>query len=125
QVRVMAGVAYGLAAPGPVLPAGNCAHRLTASAGLADALLRSSSGLRVLATSREPLGLPGEVTYQVRPLAVPSEDPGAGLGAATAPAVRLFLDRASAARGGSVAEAGGGAGAGGGGWGLEGGRRVG
>jgi predicted ATPase len=60
----------------------------------------------VLATSREPLGLPGEVTYQVRPLAVPPEDPDADPGAATAPAVRLFLDRASAARGGSLAEAG-------------------
>jgi predicted ATPase len=46
------------------------------------------------------------VTYQVRPLAVPPEDPDADLGAATPPAVRLFLDRASAARGGSLAEAG-------------------
>ncbi|HYK31405.1 MAG TPA: hypothetical protein VEV63_05555, partial [Streptosporangiaceae bacterium] len=84
----------------------NCEHLLDSCAGLADALLRGSPGLRVLATSREPLGLPGEVTYQVRPLAVPSADQDADLGAASAPAVRLFLDRASAARGGSVAEPG-------------------
>src|SRR5215475_14206507 len=106
DLPVMEALRYRLRSAETVLLLDNCEHLLNACAGLADALLRSSSGLRVLATSREPLGLPGEVTYQVRPLTVPSEDPDAGLGAATAPAVRLFLDRASAARGGSVAEAG-------------------
>jgi predicted ATPase/DNA-binding SARP family transcriptional activator len=106
DVPVMEALRYRLGSAETVLLLDNCEHLLNACAGLADALLRSSPGLRVLATSREPLGLPGEVTYQVRPLAVPSEDPDADLGAATAPAVRLFLDRASAARGGSVAEAG-------------------
>src|SRR5262245_13514967 len=106
DLPVMEALRYRLRSAETVLLLDNCEHLLNACAGLADALLRSSSGLRVLATSREPLGLPGEVTYQVRPLTVPSEDPDTGLEAATAPAVRLFLDRASATRGGSVAEAG-------------------
>src|SRR5262249_37670742 len=78
---------------------------LDACATLSGALLRGSPGLRVLATSREPLGLPGEVTYQVRPLEVPPERAHEAA-AATSPAVELFLDRASAARGGAAAEAG-------------------
>jgi len=81
----------------------NCEHVLDACAELAGSLLRVSPGLRVLATSRESLGLPGEVTYQVRPLAVPPEHSEGAV--ATAPAVQLFLDRASAARGGAPAEA--------------------
>jgi predicted ATPase/DNA-binding SARP family transcriptional activator len=87
-----------------VLLLDNCEHLLDACAGLVSALLRSSPGLRVLATSREPLGLPGEVAYQVRPLALPPQDPDPDV--AAAPAVRLFLDRARAARGGALAEAG-------------------
>jgi predicted ATPase/DNA-binding SARP family transcriptional activator len=106
DVPVMEALRFRLRSAETVLLLDNCEHLLNACAGLADALLRGSPGLRVLATSREPLGLPGEVTYQVRPLAVPPEDADADPGAATAPAVRLFLDRASAARGGSVAEAG-------------------
>jgi predicted ATPase/DNA-binding SARP family transcriptional activator len=95
---------YRLRSAEALLVLDNCEHLLDACAGLAGALLRSSPGLRVLATSREPLGLPGEVTYQVRPLAVPPEHADAE--AAAAPAVQLFLDRASAARGGAPAEAG-------------------
>jgi len=111
DMPVLEALRYRLGSAETVLVLDNCEHLLDACAGLAGALLRSSPGLRVLATSREPLGLPGEVTYQVRPLAVPPEDPDAE-GAASAPAVRLFLDRASAARGGSLAEAGLGAAAG-------------
>ena len=78
----------------------NCEHLLDACAQLAGALLRAAPGLRVLATSREPLGLPGEVVCPVRPLDLPPEQPGAHA-SAQAPAVRLFLDRGSAARGGT------------------------
>ena len=78
----------------------NCEHLLDACAQLAGALLRAAPGLRVLATSREPLGLPGEVVCPVRPLDLPPEQPDAHA-AAQASAVRLFFDRGSAARGGT------------------------
>ena len=68
--------------------------------GLAGALLRAAPGLRVLATSREPMGIPGEVTYPVRPLGLPPQTADAQQ-AGQAAAVRLFLDRGSAARGGT------------------------
>ena len=78
----------------------NCEHLLDACAELAAALLAASPGLRVLATSRELLGVPGEVACPVQPLAVPAgqADPAVVAGA---PAVRLFLDRGSAARAGA------------------------
>ncbi|HXZ69782.1 MAG TPA: hypothetical protein VEH31_02785 [Streptosporangiaceae bacterium] len=78
----------------------NCEHLLDACAQLAGGLLASSPGLRVLATSREPLGVPGEVAYPVPPLALPTERAGAVAIAGT-PAVRLFLDRSWAARAGA------------------------
>ena len=76
----------------------NCEHLLDACADLAAALLASSPGLRVVATSREPLGIAGEVRYQVPPLAVPPDGVAAEV-ITGAPAVRLFLDRVAAARG--------------------------
>ncbi len=79
----------------------NCEHLLDACAELAGALLSAAPGLRVLATSREPLGLPGEVTYAVRPLDLPPQTAQAQE-AGQAAAVRLFLDRGSAARGGTA-----------------------
>jgi predicted ATPase/DNA-binding SARP family transcriptional activator/class 3 adenylate cyclase len=79
----------------------NCEHLLDACAQLAGALLRAAPGLRVLATSREPLGLPGEVIFPVRPLGLPPQTADAR-DAEQAAAVRLFLDRGSAARGGTA-----------------------
>jgi hypothetical protein len=67
-------------------------------------LLAGSPGLRMLATSREPLGIAGEVAYLVPPLELPPESADAQA-IARAPAVRLFVDRASAARAGAVAGA--------------------
>ena len=55
----------------------------------------------MLATSREPLGLPGEVICPVQPLDLPPETAEARE-AGQAAAVRLFLDRGSAARGGTA-----------------------
>jgi predicted ATPase/DNA-binding SARP family transcriptional activator len=78
----------------------NCEHLLDACAELAGALLRAAPGLRVLATSREPLGIPGEVACAVSPLGLPPEAADAQE-AGQAPAVRLFLDRGMAARGGA------------------------
>jgi predicted ATPase/DNA-binding CsgD family transcriptional regulator len=49
----------------------NCEHLLDACAVLADTLLREARGLRILATSRQPLGVAGERVVQVAPLSVP------------------------------------------------------
>src|SRR5215813_2839061 len=70
---VMDALRYRLRTAEMLLVLDNCEHLLDTCADLAGALLRSSPGLRMLATSREPLGLPGEVTYRVRPLAVEPE----------------------------------------------------
>lgn len=61
----------------------NCEHVVDAAAELTEVLLRTAPGVRVLATSQEPLGLTGEAVFLVEPL--PSAD-----------AVRLFLERAAA-----------------------------
>ncbi|WP_281197135.1 AfsR/SARP family transcriptional regulator [Microtetraspora niveoalba] len=63
----------------------NCEHLIEPAAVLVDRLLADCPDVRVLATSREPLGITGEMLWPVRPL-----DPGH--------AVRLFADRAAAAR---------------------------
>lgn len=71
----------------------NCEHLIDAAARLADALLHSCPRLRVLATSREPLGIQGEVVWQVKPLSLP--DGGASVQSLMHyEAVRLFVDRA-------------------------------
>ena len=75
----------------------NCEHLLDAIARLAEDLLGRCRRLRILATSREPLGMLGEALSPVPPLGVPR--PWAPAAEALAsPAVRLFADRASAAR---------------------------
>jgi predicted ATPase/DNA-binding CsgD family transcriptional regulator len=77
----------------------NCEHLVEECAGLAGRLLAACPGVRVLATSREPLRMPGENTWRVPPLAVPR--PRAGAAEAVGhEAVRLFLARAGAARSG-------------------------
>ncbi|MFJ2030494.1 BTAD domain-containing putative transcriptional regulator [Streptosporangium sp. NPDC087985] len=75
----------------------NCEHVVTAAATLARRLLGECPGLRVLATSREPLGITGETLVPLTPLATPPPDspPSA---ASAYPAVRLFADRAAAVR---------------------------
>jgi predicted ATPase len=73
----------------------NCEHLLPACAEMISVPLRACPGLRVLATSREPLTLRGEVLYPVAPLPVP--EPGRRPSAADSArydAVALFLARA-------------------------------
>ena len=75
----------------------NCEHLVEAAALLADVLLRSCPKLRVLATSREPLGVPGEVVWAVPALSLPGGDdrePDTIEGLMRTEAIRLFLDRA-------------------------------
>jgi len=76
----------------------NCEHVIDEAAELIAELLTAAAQLRVLATSREPLGVPGEVSYQLQTLPVPT--PHAAPVAAVAgsyDAVRLFVERAAAA----------------------------
>ena len=69
----------------------NCEHVIGAAAALADTLVRAVPGLRLIATSREPLGIPGEVLLPVG-------------GLAPVAAVELFVDRARAVRPGFLAD---------------------
>jgi len=73
----------------------NCEHVVDVVAVLADTLLRTCPGVRILATSREPLRIQGEVEYPVAPLVVPSVTTGVEP-LQQYDAVRLFLDRARA-----------------------------
>jgi predicted ATPase/DNA-binding SARP family transcriptional activator len=73
----------------------NCEHLVDACAALAERLLRAGPRLRLLATSREALAVPGEVQLAVRPLDVPPPDASVDRTSGY-PAVRLFLDRARA-----------------------------
>nr|WP_269205011.1 BTAD domain-containing putative transcriptional regulator [Motilibacter aurantiacus] len=73
----------------------NCEHVLDAAADVVTAILETAPDVRVLATSRERLGVPGEALVAVAPLPVEAAPDGA-----PAPAVRLFLDRAAAVMGG-------------------------
>ena len=71
----------------------NCEHLVAACAHLANALLRSAPDVRILATSREALHIPGEQTYPVLPLAVPGRK-AAPQDLLRSEAVQLFVERA-------------------------------
>ncbi|HSI15085.1 MAG TPA: adenylate/guanylate cyclase domain-containing protein [Chthoniobacter sp.] len=82
----------------------NCEHVVAACARLAETLLRSCPQLRILASSREPLGIAGETAWPLPPLSLPNHwrDLGDGPDAyerlSEYEAVRLFIDRATLAR---------------------------
>ncbi|MFJ8814731.1 BTAD domain-containing putative transcriptional regulator [Amycolatopsis thermoflava] len=83
----------------------NCEHLVEPVAALAARLLAAAPGLRILATSREPLGLTGETLWTVPPLGIPAEGhadrerPAAEVlpSVREFSAVRLFVARAAAA----------------------------
>ena len=75
----------------------NCEHVLDAAAALADAVLRTCPGVRILATTREPLRVAGETIWRVPSLPVPAPGTPSSLREVVASeSVRLFLDRARA-----------------------------
>jgi predicted ATPase/DNA-binding CsgD family transcriptional regulator/predicted negative regulator of RcsB-dependent stress response len=89
-------IAEALAAKELLLVLDNCEHLVEEAARQVDRLLASCPHLKVLATSREPLALPGEVNWAVPPLSLPAT-PNGGTTADVLmryEAVRLFVDRA-------------------------------
>jgi len=75
----------------------NCEHLIDACARVGQRLLASSPGLRLIATSREPLHVAAETVWQVPPLSVAPDDAAADPDEAYRyEAVRLFADRAAA-----------------------------
>jgi predicted ATPase len=75
----------------------NCEHLVDACAELAATLLRACPELRILATSRQPLGIIGEATLAVPPLSVPDADRTvSAAGLVQYEAANLLIDRASA-----------------------------
>ncbi|MFT7485301.1 MAG: putative ATPase/serine/threonine protein kinase [Candidatus Paceibacteria bacterium] len=76
----------------------NCEHVLAACADLAESVLGGPNGLRILATSRESIGIPGEHVYPVPALSVPSAGQRGMEQVATYEAVQLFAERAREAR---------------------------
>jgi predicted ATPase/DNA-binding SARP family transcriptional activator len=75
----------------------NCEHVIESAAAFAHRLLGECPRLRILATSREPLGITGEALWPVEPLAVPEADASPGE-IESSPAVQLLRDRAGAVR---------------------------
>ena len=73
----------------------NCEHLASACGELLQELLRACPSVRVLATSRIPLGVPGEVDVAVHPLPTPTDDLSADALAGFA-SVRLFVERGRA-----------------------------
>jgi predicted ATPase/DNA-binding SARP family transcriptional activator len=75
----------------------NCEHVIESAAAFAHRVLGECRRLRILATSREPLGITGEALWLVEPLALPEGDAGPGE-IESSPAVQLLRDRAGAVR---------------------------
>jgi predicted ATPase/predicted Ser/Thr protein kinase len=77
----------------------NCEHLVGACAHIAEVLLRSSANVQILATSREPLAITGEIVFRVPPLAVPDPERASDIKSVSEyEAVELFVQRARAVR---------------------------
>jgi len=70
----------------------NCEHLVSACASLANAVLRAAPDVKIIATTREALRIPGEQTYPVLPLTVPDRKSGLDV-LAKSEAVQLFVER--------------------------------
>ncbi len=81
----------------------NCEHLISAVAQLADTVLAACPRVRLLTTSREPLGITGETLCPLPPLELPPGGASAAEASSYA-AVRLFVDRAAAVRPGFVVD---------------------
>lgn len=73
----------------------NCEHLLFGVAQIASQILSECAGVKLLCTSREALGIPGEHTFRVPSLEVPSEESDGSDNVLELASTRLFLERAS------------------------------
>ncbi|WUI01793.1 AAA family ATPase [Spirillospora sp. NBC_00431] len=94
-----------LAAKRLVVVLDNCEHVLDAAARLAGHVLAQAEGVRILASSREPLGITGESLCPVPSLPLPDDGVAAPADALGYASVRLFADRAAAVRPGFTVDA--------------------
>jgi predicted ATPase/DNA-binding SARP family transcriptional activator len=78
----------------PLLILDSCEHLLDATAGTVSRILDACPAARIVATSREPLGVQGERVLEVPPLELPRAPVVTAEALDEAPATRLFLDRA-------------------------------
>lgn len=95
RVSASAGIVDYLRDRTALLVLDNCEHMVDAAAQMADTLLHSCPGVRLLTTSREALRIAGETIYAVAPLAAPGPSPGSAQ-LQTCEAVQLFVERAQA-----------------------------
>lgn len=80
-----------------ILVIDNCEHLIDAAATFAERILADAAGVRILATSREPLRARGEWAYRLSPLETPPVSPDSRAADIMAfPAVELFVERAAA-----------------------------
>ena len=75
----------------------NCEHLVEASAKLADEILHIAPSIKIIASSREALGINGETVYRVPSLSLPNQDEVTKDAAMDFESVQLFVERASAA----------------------------
>ncbi len=75
----------------------NCEHLLAPIGEITEAILRACPGVRIVATSREPLGVDGETVWPLGPLPLPDPGETDPVMAMESPAVRLFVARATSA----------------------------
>ena len=77
----------------------NCEHLIAGVADLAATILGACPDVRIIATSREPLGVTGEALWPVEPLALPPDDPAPpAVGLLDYASVRLLVQRAASVR---------------------------
>jgi predicted ATPase/class 3 adenylate cyclase/Tfp pilus assembly protein PilF len=74
----------------------NCEHLIGACAKAAETILRRCPKVHLIATSREPLGIGGEMIYRVPSLSLPGPGDSGAAAAVSCDAVALFADRARA-----------------------------
>jgi predicted ATPase/class 3 adenylate cyclase len=87
-----------------VLVLDNCEHVIDGAAAVTNAILRACPNVRLLATSREPLSIDGEVLYRIPPLSLPARGEVAATAVLAAESVQLFADRASQHRHGFIVD---------------------